>query len=29
VASPDKFNYLPKAAELLKKSQSAEGPDRL
>ena len=29
MASPDKFNYLPKAADLLKKSQSAEGPDRL
>ena len=29
MASPDKFNYLPKAADLLKKSQSAEGTDRL
>ncbi|MBV34356.1 MAG: [protein-PII] uridylyltransferase [Rickettsiales bacterium] len=29
MASPDKFNYLPKAADLLKKSQSAEGIERL
>ncbi|AOE50383.1 [protein-PII] uridylyltransferase [Kangiella sediminilitoris] len=29
MASPDKFNYLPKAAELVKKSQSADGLDRL